>query len=376
MKKYLFCFLVLCIFNKANILSQNGISVESFGVLKNGQEAFLYTLKSQAGMQVKITNYGGYIVSWLAKDKNGVNSEIILRGTTLADYVKPNPNLGPITGRYANRIANASFSLDGITYRLFKNNGNSSLHGGKVGLNKRLWTATLINGLEPELLLEYLSPDGEEGYPGDVAFKVSYKMLQNNALEITYIATTNKATVLNLTNHTYFNLDYPENRSTVLDHTLQLNANKYLPVNEQILPLGPIEYVVETPFDFQNARKLNVSLEEQNQQTAYAANGYDHCLIFADTSSKLKKVGTLSGAISGRFMNVYTTEPAIQVYSGVSLNNSYLGYGNTFYKKYAGVCLETQHYPNAPNNSTYPSTVLRPGETYYSRTVYELGIVK
>jgi len=337
-----------------------------FGVLADGSKADLYTLTNANGMEVKVTNYGGAITSWTAPDKDGKYANIALGYETVEDYVAGSPYFGAIIGRYGNRIAGGKFTLGDSTYQLPLNDGPNSLHGGEKGFDKVLWTATPADGEEPQLKLSYLAKDGEQGYPGNLQVTVTYTLQKDNSLKIDYEATTDKETVVNLTNHTYFNL---AGGGAITDHVLTLDADRFLSVSETLIPTGERRAVAGTVFDFTKATRIGDGIGAGDEQIRFG-KGYDHCWVFTDSSTILKPVGRVSDPKSGREMEVLTTEPAIQFYSGNFMTGEYKGKGGRSYPYRTGFCLETQHYPDSPNQPSFPSTLLKPGETYTSTTVY------
>ena len=296
------------------------------------------------------------------------------RSSTLADYLAAPSSLGPIIGRFGNRIANGQFILDGKTYPLATNNGGNHIHGGKIGFNQKLWTATTTNGPEPALTLHYTSPDGEEGYPGTLSVDVTYTLKEHTALRIDYRATTDKPTVVNLTNHAYFNLSGQQRN--VLAEVLTINADHYLPTDKGQIPTGELRPVAGTPFDFTKPTVIGTHINDTTDIQVQYGHGYDHCWVFTDTSSRLKQCATVYDPQSGRLMTMYTTEPAVQLYTANHLNGKQHGPENVPYTRRFGLCLETQHFPNSPNNPEFPTTTLRPGQTYTSTTVYQFGVKK
>ncbi len=344
----------------------------SFGNLPDGQPVSLYILSNNNGMTVGIMNYGGAIVSWTAPDRNGKYQDITLGCDSVGGYVKGVPYFGAIVGRYGNRIAKGKFSLDGKTYTLAVNNIGNHLHGGIKGFDKVLWTAMPAAGDEPSLRLTYTSKDGEEGYPGNLAVEVVYTLQKDNSLKIDYKATTDKKTVVNLTNHAYFNLS-GNGDNTILDHELVLNADKFLPVDKTLIPTGELKPVTGTPFDFTKNAKIGTRINDTTNIQIQYGGGYDHAWVLTDTSKTLKLAATVTEPTSGRVMEVLTTEPAIQFYTGNFLNGEVVGKGGTAYKRRSGLCLETEHYPDSPNKTKFPSTVLKPGEVYQTTTVYKFS---
>ncbi len=359
--------------NKASAGENEVKNIEktAFGALPDGSEADLYILKNANGMEVRITNYGGIITHWTAPDKNGKYADVVLGCDSLSGYLKGVPYFGALVGRYGNRIANGKFTLDGKEYTLAKNNGPNALHGGIKGFDKVLWQATTVDGEEPQLKLRYVSADGEEGFPGTLTTEVTYTLQKDNALSIDYSATTDKPTVLALTNHTYFNLT-ADMTKPVLDHEVEIKADRFLPVDKTLIPTGVLEPVTGTPFDFTKAKTIGAEINAEHQQIKFGG-GYDHCWVFTDSSNSLKQVASVYEPSTGRVMEVSTTEPAVQFYTGNFLDGSNIGKGGVSYARRTGFCLETEHYPDSPNQPKFPSTVLRPGETYKSTTVYRFS---
>lgn len=352
---------------------EGGITQAAYGALPDGRAVDLFTLKNTNGMTVNITNYGGVITSWTAPDRNGTYEDITLGCANLDGYVKGTPYFGALIGRYGNRIAKGAFSLDQITYQLATNNGVNHLHGGKTGFDKVLWSATPKNGPEPALELTYPSKDGEEGYPGNLTVKVVYTLQKDNALKIEYTATTDKKTVCNLTNHAYFNLK-GAGKGDILGHELQLAADRYLPVDSTLIPLASApQPVAGTVFDFSKSTVIGARINDTTQQQIRFGLGYDHCWVLSDASKQLKTAAVVTEPGSGRVMEVLTTEPAIQFYSGNFLDGTVMGKHGQPYAHRTGFCLETQHYPDSPNRPDFPSTELLPGQTYSSTTVYRFS---
>ncbi|MDJ1469385.1 aldose epimerase family protein [Cytophagaceae bacterium DM2B3-1] len=349
-----------------------------FGTLPDGKAADLYTLRNASGMEVKITNYGGTIVSWTAPDKDGKYEDVVLGCDSLDGYLKGVPYFGALIGRYGNRIGKGKFTLDGKTYTLATNNGPNALHGGKVGFDKVLWEATPVEGEEPSLKLTYVSKDGEEGYPGTLTTEVVYQLKNDNSLQISYKATTDKPTVVNLTNHTYFNLTGGVKRD-ILDHEVTLYADKLVPVDKGLIPTGELKPVAGTPFDFNTSTKIGARINDSSDVQIKYGLGYDHCWVLKESKESkdsLKHVATVYEPTSGRVLDTYTTEPAVQFYTGNFLDGTITGKNGIVYKHRYGFCLETEHYPDSPNKPSFPSTVLRPGETYATTTVYKFSTKK
>lgn len=358
-------------------LSQQKASIEksSFGKTKDGVALDLYTLKNEAGMTVKITNYGGTIVSWTAPDKNGKYEDITLGCDSIGGYEKGVPFFGALIGRYGNRIAKGKFNLEGKTYKLATNNNENHLHGGIKGFDKVVWAATPVEGPQAVLKLTYTSKDMEEGYPGNLSVEVVYTLQKDNSLKIEYSATTDKTTVVNLTNHAYFNLSGDMN-NTILDHEIALNCDKFLPVDKTLIPTGELKNVEGTPFDFMTSQKIGTRINDTLNEQIKFGGGYDHAWIIKDHTTTMHPAAVVYEPKSGRTMEVLTTEPAIQFYTGNFLDGTIKGKGGVIYKKRSGLCLETEHYPDSPNQSKFPTTTLKPKETYKTTTVYRFSVQK
>lgn len=358
---------------KKGKMNQSGITIEStaladiqtelFGKLKDGSEAFIYTLTNPGGIEIDITNYGGIITSIRVPDKNGTIENVVLGFGEIQKYIDKDPYFGALVGRYANRIADATFQLNGNEYELSKNDGDNHLHGGDKGFNEVLWDAKIFE--DRSLQLSYVSEDGEEGYPGNLEVTVTYSLTRQNGLKIEYEAVTDKITPVNLTSHGYFNLS--GNPSTaILDHLLTLNAGKYTPVDSELIPTGEIKNVEGTPFDFTEPHKIGARIGQ-------VTGGYDHNFVLNPSEDSLQWAATLYDPGSGREMKIYTTEPGIQFYSGNFLDGSLKGPDGIPFNKYAALCLETQHFPNSPNEESFPSTILHPGQKYHSVTIYSFS---
>lgn len=332
----------------------------------------LYTLANESGAKVSITNYGGTVTSIMVPDREGKMGDVVLGFDTVAGYVEKSPYFGCITGRYANRIAKGKFSIDGREYTVATNNEPNHLHGGLKGFDKQIWKANIGNdGDNPTLTLTYTSPDGEEGYPGTLTNTVTYTWTQQNALRIDYTSTTDKPTILNLTNHSYFNLA-GEGSETVLDHKLQINAEHYNPVDPTSIPTG-IDPVKDTPFDFTSLTRIGQRIDQEDEQLKNG-KGYDHNFVLKmKDDGKLMTAAMVTESTSGRFLIVKTTEPGIQFYSGNFLDGP-AGKGGKPYPHRSALCLEAQTFPDSPNQKSFPSPVLRPGETYTQTTIYQLGV--
>ena len=332
----------------------------------DGEKVTQYTLTNPSGMIVKIINYGATVTDIITPDKNGKMGNVVLGYDSLTGFLQTgNPYFGCIVGRYANRIANAKFTLDGKEYTLAPNNDGNTLHGGNKGFDKRVWKASDIDtDSVSSIKFSYDSKDMEEGYPGNLHAEVVYTLTMNNELKIEYTATTDKSTPVNLTNHCYFNLSAGTD-STILDHELMLNAGQYTPVNSQLIPTGKIDTVKGNAMDFTTAKKIGKDI-------AQVAGGYDHNWVFQKPENRFDMIASLYHERSGRYMEVRTTEPGIQFYSGNFLNGTLKHTrGGVKYVKHAGLCLETQHFPDSPNQPAFPNTILKPGETYQQITAYK-----
>ena len=351
-----------------------GIEKAAYGILPDGRPVDMYTLRNENGMTLRITNYGGTIVSWTAPDRNGVYQDVVLGCDSLSGYLKGTPYFGAIIGRYGNRIAKGKFTLGTTTYTLATNNIGNHLHGGITGFDKVLWDAQIIHTDDPTLRLKYYSKDQEEGYPGGLHVEVTYTLLKDNALRINYGAVTDKPTVVNLTNHSYFNLA-DAGKSDILGHELMLNTPMFLPVDSTLIPTGELRPVKGTVFDFLQPTKIGSRINDTTDVQIKYGLGYDHCWITARSNSGTpENIASLYDPASGRFMEVLTTEPAVQFYTGNFLDGAVLGKGGMPYRHRTGLCLETQHYPDSPNKPNFPSTLLKPGEKYHTVTKYKTSV--
>lgn len=347
------------------------ITKQPFGKLTDGTMIDLYIL-ANANSEVKIATYGGTIVSIVTPDQHGKLADVVLGHDTFDKYLTQNAFFGCITGRYANRIAQGKFTLNGVEYTLAQNDGSNHLHGGLKGFNTKIWQATAIEGNEgPAVRLTYLSQDGEEGYPGNLSATVTYTLTNDDALKIDYLATTDKDTIINLTNHAYFNLAAGE-AEDCLGHEMMLNTAQFTPIDETLIPTGELRSVKGTPLDFTVPTVIGARINQDYDQLRFGG-GYDHNWVLNNLDGKLVLAAKVQERITGRVMEVYTTEPGIQFYSGNFLNGSITGKGGIVYKKRYGFCLETQHYPDSPNKPTFPSTLLKPGQTYQTTTIYKFS---
>jgi len=337
-----------------------------FGFMPEGDSVMLYTLTNEQDIKVTITNYGGIITGIYTPDRSGKSANITLGFDQLDQYLAAQSNFGALIGRYGNRIAGARFNLDGEEYTLAANNGNNSLHGGLEGFNQKLWIPEVIACDERAALkLSYTSPDGEEGYPGTLNVTVTYELLMDQ-LFITYEAVTDKPTVLNLTNHAYFNL---AGEGTILDHIMYINASRYTPVNEELIPTGELANVEGTPFDFRKPTVIGARFSELTGNPV----GYDHNFVLDGEEGERKLAAKVHDPLSGRFLEVHTTEPGVQFYTGNFLDGSLVS-GKQVFEQHSAFCLETQHFPDSPNQPDFPSTVLRPGESFASQTILKFGV--
>jgi aldose 1-epimerase len=347
-------------------------SDRAFGKTPEGVEVRLYTLQNAHGMRATITNYGGIVTSLVVPDRTGQPGDVVLGFDSLEGYLRGSPYFGAIVGRYANRIARARFSLDGASYHLAANDHGNALHGGTRGFDKVVWEATPDpDSARAALRLHYVSADGEEGYPGRLDVTVTYEVTDANELRITYGATTDKPTVLNLSHHGYFNLAGRASPS-ILSHQLLLAADRYTPVGATLIPTGDLASVDGTPFDFRTATAIGARIDAGDRQLRYG-QGYDHNFEILGMPGTLRLAARLRDPESGRTMEVLTTEPGIQFYSGNFLDGTLVGKGGVRYQRRSGLCLETQHFPDAPHHADFPTTVLRPGQAYRSETVYRFS---
>lgn len=349
------------------------IQKEDFGTTPDGETVELYTLRNNSGMEVDIITYGGRITSLKVPDKDGNMENVVLGFDNIKDYTSDNPFFGALIGRYGNRIAKGKFSLDGEEYTLAQNDGENHLHGGEKGFDKVVWKAEEESS--NSLKLTYISEDMEEGYPGRLETAVTYTLNKDNSLDVAYEATTDKKTVVNLTQHAYFNLsgDFDEK---ILDHEIKINADEFLPVDENLIPTGEIKDVAGTPFDFREPKTIaeDIDKEKDNEQLQ-RGQGYDHCWVLKEQGSGMRFAASAYHSESGRLLEVFTDEPGIQFYTGNFLDGTLPQPGNDgTYEKRTGFCLETQHYPNAPNQENFPSVILEPGEKYTSNTSFKFSV--
>jgi len=368
--KLAFISLAVILLSYCNPASANGdkkMAIEKlpFGKTNDGQDVYQYVLTNPAGLKAEILTYGGIVKSLYVPDRNGKLADVVLGFDNLRDYLERNPFFGAIVGRYANRIANAKFTLKGTKYTLAKNNGPNHLHGGIRGFDKVVWNDEVIEtGDGPALRLTYLSKDGEEGYPGNLKVTVTYTLTNENELKINYRAVTDKTTVLNLTNHSYFNLAGVSS-GDVLGHVLTLNADNFTPVDDGLIPTGELKPVGDTPMDFTKPKSIG-------SRIGRLKGGYDHNYCINNRDGSLTLAAAVYEPKTGRVMEVLTTQPGVQLYTGNFLNGSLEGKG-AVYDKHAAFCLETQHYPDSPNKPNFPSTELQPGQKYDQTTVFKFS---
>jgi aldose 1-epimerase len=351
-----------------------GVERQAFGQTADGVPVEVFTFTSASGLEVRAMTYGGTILSLRVPDRNGELGDVVLGHDSLDGYLKVPAYFGAIIGRYGNRIANARFSLDGEEYALAANNGPNALHGGVKGFDKVVWRGEPFrNEKGVGVVFSYTSPDGEEGYPGTLQARVTYTLTDANELVFDYHALTDKATPVNLTQHTYFNLA-GDGSGTILDHQLMLNASRFTPVDETLIPTGEIVPVADTPFDFTKPTAIGARIDAKNEQLGFAG-GYDHNYVLdRGEGEEMALAARVTEPTTGRVMEVTTTEPGLQFYSGNFLDGTITGKAGHVYQHRSGFCLETQHYPDSPNRPDFPSTILRPGEEYHSRTVYRFSV--
>ena len=355
-------------------LKAASVTRENVGTV-DGRGVDLYTLTNVHGLETKIMSYGGIVVSLRVPDRKGAFDDVVLGFDNLDAYVESTPYFGALIGRYGNRIGKGRFTLNGVEYKLAINNGENSLHGGVKGFDKVIWNSRsrkTLNG--PALELTYLSRDGEEGYPGNLSVKVLYTLTNHDELKIDYFATTDKDTVVNLTHHSYFNLA-GEGKGDILNHRLTIAANYFTPIDAGSIPTGEFRSVKGTPFDFMGQATIGARINQDDEQLKLG-NGYDHNFVLNGKTGQLQQVATVLEDTTGRMMEVWTTEPGMQFYTGNFLDGTFTGKGGKVYQRRFGFCLETQHYPDSPNKSNFPSTVLRKGQRYRSTTSYRFMVRK
>ena len=377
MKNIYFLLLLFLISSCENIKKNNmslvTIKKQSFGKTVDGNEVHQYILKNKKGMEISVINYGGIITSWKAKDRDGIYQDIVLGFDNIYDYETKNPYFGALIGRYGNRIAKGKFSIDDKNYNLATNNDVNHLHGGFKGFDKVLWDVDEILGdSSASLVLKYMSSDMEEGYPGNLNVKVIYTLNNNDELSVIYEADTDKTTIVNLTQHSYFNLSGDFNQD-ISNHDLKINADSFLPVDSTLIPTGEIRDVIETPFDFLQPKKVGRDIEINNEQLNFG-NGYDHCWVLNNYGDGVRFVASAYDDSSGRLLEVYSDQPGIQFYSGNFLDGSLKSKYEGNYDFRSGFCLETQNFPNSPNENSFTSPLLKPGKKYLSETIFRFSI--
>lgn len=352
----------------------DSVSIEKkeYGTTPDGQKVDSYTLKNQKGMEVDIITYGGIITSLKVPNKAGVSEDVVIGFNNLEQYTKDNPYFGALIGRYGNRIAKGKFTLDGKEYKLAANNGENSLHGGPEGFHRVIWTAEEAKGgSSASLKLKYVSKDMEEGFPGNLTVFVTYTLTNDNALEVAYEATTDKKTIVNLTQHSYFNLS-ADFTKPILDHVITIDADKLVPVDASLIPTGKLTDVTNTPFDFRKPKVIGKDIEAKDDQLKKGL-GYDHCWVLNNQDKGDRLAATAYEPKSGRLLEVYTDQPGIQLYTGNFLDSTLPMRNGGTYAHRTGFCLETQHYPDSPNQKDFPSTVLSPGENYKTKTTFKFS---
>jgi aldose 1-epimerase len=343
-----------------------------FGKTADGTPVEIYTLRNSKGMEARIMTYGGIVVSLKVPDKNGKFGDVVLGYDNLDDYVKNNPFFGTLVGRYGNRIAKGKFTLDGKEYTLAINNAPNNLHGGPIGFDKRVWKVAKVDVSQdgPRLELTYLSKDGEEGFPGNLNVTATYTLTDDNGLRVDYTATTDKATLCNLTQHSYFNL---AGKGDILNHLVFINADKLTPVDNTLIPTGELKPVAGTPFDFRTATAIGARINADDEQIKFGS-GYDHNWVVNKPLGKLGLMARVTEPTTGRAMEVWSTEPGVQFYTGNFLDGSITGKGGWVYQRRNGFCFEPQHYPDSPNHPQFPSAELKPGQTYQNTIIYKFSI--
>ncbi len=348
------------------------IGKQAFGQAPDGTPVALYTLTNANGLVAQISNYGGIVVSLTAPDRDGKFEDVVLGFDNVDGYVNHNLYFGAIVGRYANRIAAGRFTLDGVEYKLAQNDGDNHLHGGIRGFDKVVWEAEAVEGNDGVgLALTYLSADGEEAYPGNLSVKVVYTLTNDDALRIEYLATTDQATIVNLTNHSYFKLDGARSES-ILAHEVMINADRFTPIDETLIPTGELRSVKGTPMDFTQSTAIGDWIDQDDEQLRLG-NGYDHNWVLNHGGGTLALAARVYEPVTGRAMEVHTTEPGMQFYTGSFLDGSATGKEGRVYNRRHALCLEAQHFPDSPNQPHFPSPILRPGETYRQTTVYSFS---
>ena len=376
-KKYLLLFFLIVIScenitKKNEIMSLVNIDKKPFGVTKDGIDINQYILKNSNGMQISVINYGGIITSWKAKDRDGSYEDIVLGFDNLSDYESSSPYFGALIGRYGNRIKEGKFSLDGVDYTLEVNNGENHLHGGVKGFDKVIWEVEKeVKESSASLILRHISTDMEEGYPGNLDVKVIYTLTNDDELKVRYEAETDKKTIVNLTQHSYFNLSANLSRD-ILAHQITIDADSFLPVDKTLIPSGELRDVEGTPFDFRKPKRVGDDINEDYTQLTFG-NGYDHCWVLNNQNVGVRFVASAYDTLSGRSLEIFSDQPGIQFYSGNFLDGTLKSKDGGNYEFRSGFCLETQHYPNSPNQESFPSVILNPGEKYNTETIFRFS---
>jgi len=377
MKKVYFLIFFLIIIScentqKNKIMPLVTIEKKAFGRTLDGVDIDQYILKNRNGMEISAINYGGIITSWKAKDREGNYKDIVLGFNKLSEYEDGSPYFGAIIGRYGNRIAKGKFTLNGEKYTLAVNNGENNLHGGLKGFDKVIWDSKeVVDDSTASLVLSYVSNDMEEGYPGNLEVQVIYTLNNNDELSVKYEAVTDKTTIINLTQHSYFNLSADFNKN-ILDHDILINADSFLPVDSTLIPTGEIRNVGDTPFDFRRPKNVGDEISNSNKQLMIG-NGYDHCWVLNNQNQGLRFVASAYDSGTGRLLEVFSDQPGIQFYSGNFLDGTLQSKIGGTYDFRSGFCLETQHYPNSPNEKSFPSVTLSPGEKYVTETIFKFS---
>jgi aldose 1-epimerase len=363
--------IVACTNQQKETLTLSGLNRSNFQAVVDGDSTDLYVLKNANGIEVAITNYGGTIVSVMVPDKNGVMQDVILGFDNIHDYVNIDNNFGSTIGRYGNRLANGRVTIEGVEYTLPQNNGAHTLHGGGGGFNTRVFN--VVSADSRSIVMTYLSKDGEEGFPGNLFTTVTMTLTDVNAIDIQYKAETDKPTVVNLTNHAYFNLSGDHN-NTILDHRLMINADGFTPVDETLIPIGVIAAVEGTPLDFRTFHTIGDRIDDFDFEQLVFGIGYDHNWVLNTNGDIAQVAATLYSPVTGIQLDVFTVEPGLQVYTGNFLDGTVVGRNGVAYPKRSAICLETQHFPDSPNHPNFPSTLLMPDEIYTSRCIYKFSV--
>jgi len=377
MKNIYVLVLILTVISCENIKKKKNMSLvniekEFFGKTSDGTDVSQYTLKNSNGMHVSVINYGGIITSWKAKDRDGNYKDIVLGFNDLSEYESSSPYFGALIGRYGNRIKEGKFNLDGVEYTLAVNNGENHLHGGLKGFDKVIWDIEEdVNESSASLVLSYLSNDMEEGYPGNLDVKVTYTLSNNDELKVRYEAETDRSTVINLTQHTYFNLSADLSRH-ILDHQITIYADSFLPTDSTLIPTGELKDVEGTPFDFRELKRVGDDINESDRQLTFG-NGYDHCWVLNNQDEGIRFVASAYDPLSGRLLEIFSDQPGLQFYTGNFLDGTIKSKNDGIYDFRSGFCLETQHYPNSPNEKSFPSVILNPGEKYDTETIFRFS---